>query len=128
MQIDKVLLLHSRWVILLMITIFLRMLALFGTMQVAYLYTRNKFQWDTEAFSKFTTADTAICLSGGLITLLLMKTLQIRDAIIGIFSAVGFVVSNLCFASAQVGTAMYFGKDSNFIVKYIWLALRTNCI
>ncbi len=52
------------WLIILIITIFLRMVALFGTMQVAYLYTRNKFNWDTAAFSKFTTADTAICLSG----------------------------------------------------------------
>ncbi|ODM86706.1 Proton-coupled folate transporter [Orchesella cincta] len=37
---------RRKWVILLMVTIFMRMLALFGTMQVGYLYTRNKFQWD----------------------------------------------------------------------------------
>lgn len=118
-----------------MITIFLRMLALFGTMQVVYLYTRNKFQWDTSDFSKFTTADTAICLTGipiaetfkiitseyylnviylqtgGLATLLVMKVFNVGDAIIGIFSAIGFVISNLCFAAAQDGWIMYFGMN-----------------
>lgn len=52
-----------------MITIFLRMLALFGTMQVGYLYTRNKFGWDVTSFSTFSTIDTVICLSGVLVNL-----------------------------------------------------------
>jgi len=49
---------------LIMITIFLRMLALFGTMNVAYLYTRGKFGWETSAFSTFSTVDTMVSLSG----------------------------------------------------------------
>jgi len=113
------------WVILLILTIFLRMLALFGTMQVAYLYTRNKFQWDTAAFSKFTTADTAICLTGGLITLITMKTLKVGDSVIGVFSAIGFVISNLCFAAAQSGWGMYLGAVLQMFSGLITIVMRS---
>jgi len=43
-------------------------------------------------------------------TLLAMKTFSISDPVIGIFSAVGFVISNLVFATAQHGYVMYIGE------------------
>lgn len=53
---------------------------------------------------------------GGLITLFAMKVYEISDALIGIFSSVGFVISNLVFAFAVSGWFMYFGeyKKLNF--------------
>lgn len=52
-----------------------------------------------------------IVATGGLVTLLCMKILNISDAVIGIGSAVGFVISNLCFSVAGVGSVMYFGME-----------------
>lgn len=52
-----------------------------------------------------------ICIDilGGLFTLLMMNTFNISDPVIGMFSAVGFVLSNIVFASAVDGRVMYFG-------------------
>ncbi|ODM98082.1 Proton-coupled folate transporter [Orchesella cincta] len=116
---------RRKWVILLMVTIFMRMLALFGTMQVGYLYTRNKFQWDATNFSTFSTIDTVICLSGGLFTLLMMKIFDLSDPVVGMFSAVGFVCSNIVFGSAGIGQVMYLGAVVQMFSGLITIVMRS---
>lgn len=50
-------------------------------------------------------------ISGGLFTLFIMKLMDISDPVVGVFSAVGFVLSNIVFASAVDGRVMYLGMQ-----------------
>ncbi|ODM92776.1 Solute carrier family 46 member 3 [Orchesella cincta] len=79
--------LQRRWLLLMLLTISLRIFALFGYIQNMYLYTNHQFGWAVKEYTAYSVSDSFMAISGGYVMIMTcMKIFKLPDAIIGIMS------------------------------------------
>ncbi|ODM98083.1 Solute carrier family 46 member 3, partial [Orchesella cincta] len=118
--------LQRRWLLLMLLTISLRIFALFGYIQNMYLYTNHQFGWAVKEYTAYSVSDSFMAISGGYVMIMTcMKIFKLPDAIIGIMSTVGIIVSQFVFAFAASGWMIYLGASLQMFAGLISIVLRS---
>ncbi|CAL8108953.1 unnamed protein product [Orchesella dallaii] len=118
--------LQRRWLLLMLLTISLRIFALFGYIQNMYLYTRHQFGWDVNQYTEYSVSDSFMAITGGFIMIMTcMKIFKLPDAIIGIMSTIGIIISQFIFAFAVSGWMVYLGASLQMFAGLISIVLRS---
>ncbi|XP_023308597.2 tetracycline resistance protein, class A [Lucilia cuprina] len=113
-------------VILLMIVVMVVIGPIYGEMNVMYLFTRYRFNWNEVDFSVFNTFAVVTGLVGVLFCVgVLSHKLKIDDALIGVLSSTSKILSGFVYAFATLPWHMYVGAIVEIFNGTSFIAMRS---
>ncbi|XP_018572757.1 proton-coupled folate transporter-like [Anoplophora glabripennis] len=97
-----------------------------GEMNVAYLFTRYRFNWDEVDFSIFSTYSMVTNLIGTSVSVgVFSHILKIDDAIIGIYSSMSKILSSFVYGFAKTSLVFYLGAIVEILNGTSFIAMRS---
>ncbi|XP_061401831.1 probable peptidoglycan muropeptide transporter SLC46 [Musca vetustissima] len=113
-------------VILLMIVVMVVIGPIYGEMNVMYLFTRYRFNWNEVDFSVFNTFAVVTGLVGVLFCVgILSHKLKLDDALIGVLSSTSKILSGFVYAFATLPWHMYVGAIVEIFNGTSFIAMRS---
>ncbi|EFA05308.1 probable peptidoglycan muropeptide transporter SLC46 isoform X2 [Tribolium castaneum] len=113
-------------VMLLMLVVMVVIGPLHGEMNVTYLFTRYRFNWDEVDFSIFSTYSMVTNLIGTSISVgVFSHVLKIDDAIIGIYSSMSKILSSFVYGFAKTSLVFYLGAIVEILNGTSFIAMRS---
>ncbi|CAH0552583.1 unnamed protein product [Brassicogethes aeneus] len=113
-------------VILLMLVVMVVIGPMHGEMNVTYLFTRYRFNWDEVDFSIFSTYSMVTNLIGTSISVgIFSHLLKIDDAIIGIYSSMSKILSSFVYGFAKTSLVFYLGAIVEILNGTSFIAMRS---
>ncbi|KAJ8968885.1 hypothetical protein NQ314_002056, partial [Rhamnusium bicolor] len=95
-------------------------------MNVAYLFTRYRFNWDEVDFSIFSTYSMVTNLIGTSVSVgIFSHILKIDDAIIGIYSSMSKILSSFVYGFAKTSLVFYLGAIVEILNGTSFIAMRS---
>ena len=115
-----------RRVILLLIFLMLLNVTIFSDGSITYLYTRKKFQWDEQQFTRFTTCVTIVSgVSIFMVMPVLSLSLKVHDATIGVLATLSKITSLVIISLAPNGWVLFVGACSGFLGTLSAIVIRS---
>ncbi|XP_066256731.1 probable peptidoglycan muropeptide transporter SLC46 isoform X1 [Euwallacea similis] len=113
-------------VMLLMLVVMVVIGPMHGEMNVAYLFTRYRFNWDEVDFSIFSTYSMITNLIGTSVSVgVFSHLLKIDDAIIGIYSSMSKILSSFVYGFARTSLVFYLGAIVEILNGTSFIAMRS---
>ncbi|CAH1381600.1 unnamed protein product [Tenebrio molitor] len=113
-------------VILLMLVVMVVIGPMHGEMNVTYLFTRYRFNWDEVDFSMFSTYSMITNLIGTSISVgVFSHVLKIDDAIVGIYSSMSKILSSFVYGFAKTSLVFYLGAIVEILNGTSFIAMRS---
>ncbi|KAH1028226.1 proton-coupled folate transporter isoform X2 [Dendroctonus ponderosae] len=113
-------------VMLLMLVVMVVIGPMHGEMNVAYLFTRYRFNWDEVDFSIFSTYSMLTNLIGTSVSVgVFSHLLKIDDAIIGIYSSMSKILSSFVYGFAMTSLVFYLGAIVEILNGTSFIAMRS---
>ncbi|KAJ8919035.1 hypothetical protein NQ315_016941, partial [Exocentrus adspersus] len=113
-------------VMLLMLVVMVVIGPMHGEMNVAYLFTRYRFNWDEVDFSIFSTYSMVTNLIGTSVSVgIFSHILKIDDAIIGIYSSMSKILSSFVYGFAKTSLVFYLGAIVEILNGTSFIAMRS---
>ncbi|KAL1488422.1 hypothetical protein ABEB36_014895 [Hypothenemus hampei] len=113
-------------VMLLMLVVMVVIGPMHGEMNVAYLFTRYRFNWDEVDFSIFSTYSMITNLIGTAVSVgVFSHLLKIDDAIIGIYSSMSKILSSFVYGFARTAWVFYLGAIVEILNGTSFIAMRS---
>ncbi|KAJ8968515.1 hypothetical protein NQ317_015848 [Molorchus minor] len=113
-------------VISLMLVVMVVIGPMHGEMNVAYLFTRYRFNWDEVDFSIFSTYSMVTNLIGTSVSVgVFSHILKIDDAIIGIYSSMSKILSGFVYGFAKTSLVFYLGAIVEILNGTSFIAMRS---
>ncbi|XP_019880553.1 proton-coupled folate transporter isoform X2 [Aethina tumida] len=113
-------------VMLLMLVVMVVIGPMHGEMNVTYLFTRYRFNWDEVDFSIFSTYSMVTNLIGTSISVgVFSHLLKIDDAVIGIYSSMSKILSSFVYGFAKTSLVFYLGSIVEILNGTSFIAMRS---
>ncbi len=108
----------DRWICLVYSALTLRLFCLYGGNTVWFLYTRLKFEYDSEEFTDLYTTDSLIGVAGvGFLSIVGMKLLNLRDTTLGVLGALSYTAGAIIYGVAYAGWMAYLGNRQKSLLQ-----------
>ncbi|XP_060524702.1 probable peptidoglycan muropeptide transporter SLC46 isoform X2 [Cylas formicarius] len=113
-------------VMLLMLVVMVVIGPMHGEMNVSYLFTRYRFNWDEVDYSIFSTYSMITNLIGTSVSVgIFSHVLKIDDAIIGIYSSMSKILSSFVYGFAKTSMVFYLGAIVEILNGTSFIAMRS---
>ncbi|XP_050308305.1 proton-coupled folate transporter-like isoform X2 [Anthonomus grandis grandis] len=113
-------------VMLLMLVVMVVIGPMHGEMNVAYLFTRYRFNWDEVDFSIFSTYSMITNLIGTAVSVgVFSHLMKIDDGIIGIYSSMSKILSSFVYGFAMTSLVFYLGAIVEILNGTSFIAMRS---
>jgi len=117
---------NFRRVILILIMLMLLNITVFSDGGIMYLYSRKKFKWNEQQYTKFQTCVIVVSAAAAFIVMPLLSFYwKVHDALIGVISTVSKVASLIVISVANDGWILFIGACLGFLSSLASIVIRS---